>query len=86
MLTVSGTPIQTNRQPSAPATLSGVTRNGNQFQFTVTGTAGSNYVVQAATNLGLGSWTPVATNQSPFMFTDPNTGSSPQRFYRAIGQ
>jgi hypothetical protein len=56
----------------------------NQFQFTVTGTAGSNYVVQVATNLSTPTvWISLSTNASPFTFVDYNAQNFPQRFYRA---
>lgn len=56
----------------------------NQFQFTVTGIAGSNYVVQVATNLSPPTtWISLFTNASPFTFVDSNANSFPQRFYRA---
>ncbi len=54
----------------------------NQFQFTVTGTAGTNYIVQVSTNLATTDWRPVITNASPFTFIDTNANSFPQRFYR----
>jgi hypothetical protein len=53
----------------------------NQIQFTVTGTAGDNYAIDASTNLSTASWIPIFTNQSPFTFNDTNM--APQRFYRA---
>jgi hypothetical protein len=62
---VLGSPIMTN----------------NQIQFSITGTAGDNYAVDANTNLSTASWIPVFTNQSPFSFNDTN--KIPQRFYRA---
>jgi hypothetical protein len=56
----------------------------NQFQFTVTGSAGSNYVVQVATNLAAPTvWVSLLTNTSPFTFVDSNAQNFPQRFYRA---
>jgi len=56
----------------------------NQFQFTVTGSARSNYVVQVATNLAIPTtWVPLLTNASPFTFVDSNAQNFPQRFYRA---
>lgn len=51
------------------------------LQFTVTGTPGSTYVVEASTNLV--NWLPLKTNSSPFTFTDPNAVALPLRFYRA---
>ena len=54
----------------------------NQVQFAVNGTTGSNYVVQASTNLMAPVWIPVETNAAPFVFTETNL--FPQRFYRAM--
>lgn len=67
------------------ATLSSPTyTTDNQFQFTVTGTAGSNYAVQVATNFPVSSaWISLITNASPFTFVDSNAQNYPQRFYRA---
>jgi autotransporter-associated beta strand protein len=52
-----------------------------QFQFSVSGVPGYNYVVAASTNLI--DWTPLQTNISPFTFTDTNIVAIPDRFYRA---
>lgn len=73
--------IATNPPAAAPA-FSGMLLANNQFQFTVTGTAGSNYVVQAATNLAAPNWIPLATNPAPFLFAQSNLNLFPQRFYR----
>jgi hypothetical protein len=69
--------------PAAPPSLGSSGFTGNQFHFVVSGTAGSNYVVQVNTNLAGNSWTPVATNSAPFTFTESNANSFIQRFYRA---
>ena len=55
---------------------------GNQLQFTVSGLTGLTYVVQASPNLT--DWIRLATNTSPFTFTDNNFTNFPQRFYRAM--
>ena len=56
----------------------------NQFQFTVTGLVGSNYVVQVATNLSATTtWVSLLTNTSPFTFVESNAENFSQRFYRA---
>jgi len=81
MVTVSGTHIIS--APAAP-TLSAVTIDANSLQISVTGTAGSKYVLQATTNFSAGSWLPVVTNVSPFKFIESNTTAYPLRFYRAI--
>jgi endonuclease/exonuclease/phosphatase family metal-dependent hydrolase len=84
MVTVIGTTISASNPPPAAATLSASSLNGGQFQFMVTGTAGSNYVVQFSTNLGGSNWVSLQTNASPFSFVETNSGLSPQRFYRAL--
>jgi hypothetical protein len=65
----------------SPVLGSPVTMTNNQIQFTITGTAGNNYAIDASTNLSAANWVPILTNQSPFTFKDTNT--VPQRFYRA---
>jgi endonuclease/exonuclease/phosphatase family metal-dependent hydrolase len=83
MLTVIGVDIPPTT-PAFPALLSGVTFNSSsQFQFTVTGTVGSNYVVQTATNLAAPVWISVFTNTSPFVFTETAPPAA-SRYYRAI--
>ncbi|MEI9864670.1 MAG: immunoglobulin domain-containing protein [Limisphaerales bacterium] len=85
MVTVSGTSIPPNSTPAAPAVLSAPVFSIGQFQMLVTGTAGSNYVVQATTNLAPANWIGQFTNSSPFIFTDADL-TAPQKFYRAIVQ
>jgi hypothetical protein len=70
---------------SAPAgipSFSPLSFANNQVQFTINGTSGSNYVVQASTNLVAPVWIPIATNTAPFIFTETNPCL--QRFYRAM--
>lgn len=69
-----------------PATISSPAYTANtQFQFTVTGAPGSNYVVQVATNLSPPTtWVSLFTNTAPFTFVDSDAHSHPQRFYRAL--
>ncbi|HEX5221261.1 MAG TPA: immunoglobulin domain-containing protein [Verrucomicrobiae bacterium] len=71
--------------PVIPATLvSPAYTTNRQFQFSVVGTVGSNYVVQVATNLASPTtWLSLFTNVSPFTFVDSNAQNFPQRFYRA---
>jgi hypothetical protein len=71
--------------PAIAATLGSPTYTANnEFQFTVTGTAGSNYVVQVSTNLSANTdWVSLFTNASPFLFVDTNASNFPRRFYRA---
>lgn len=69
--------------PSVPVvTLTTATFVANSFSFTVTGTPGSNYVIQVSTNLSINNWASIYTNTAPFTFTNP--ANSPQSFYRAI--
>jgi hypothetical protein len=56
--------------------------SAGQFSFTVSGTAGSQYVVQASTNLV--NWVSLQTNTSPFNFVDANAHQFTRRFYRAL--
>ena len=63
---------------------------GNVLKLHSTGTAGSNYVLQAATNLNPPVlWIPVATNVADtngnWSFTDTNTADFSNRYYRVTG-
>jgi Fibronectin type III domain len=51
-----------------------------QYGFNITGIPGSQYIVQASTDLV--HWVSVQTNVSPFNFVDSNASQYPQRFYR----
>ena len=85
MVTVLGVDIPPANS-AGPAVLSGVGLSGSaQFRFTVTGTAGSNYVVQTATDLSAPVWASVLTNISPFTFTESGPAGN-SKFYRAIAQ
>jgi len=84
MVTVIGTTISASNPPPVAATLSTPVLSGGQFQFTVTGSAGSNYVVQASTNLSTSNWASLRTNSSPFSFVETNSSQYLQRFYRAV--
>ena len=66
--------------PVTPATLGAAANTGNQFSFSVSGVTGSQYVVQASTNLV--NWVCLETNTAPFTFTDTNAASFDQRYYR----
>jgi hypothetical protein len=81
---INSTSSSTN-PPAAPAVLSALNFDNGQFQMLVTGSAGSNYVVQVSTNLVTTNWIPLFTNISPFIFTDINL-TAPQKFYRATVQ
>lgn len=72
--------------PASVPSFSLITFVNNQFSFTVTGTSGTNYIVQAATNLTSPIWVPLITNPAPFVFIESNANSFEQRFYRGIVQ
>jgi uncharacterized repeat protein (TIGR01451 family) len=70
----------------APPPLTNIVENNNgTFQFTVNGTPGQEYIVEASTNLL--DWVRVYTNpppyNSPFTFTNANT-SIPDQFFIVI--
>jgi uncharacterized repeat protein (TIGR01451 family) len=77
---LSGTVTSLAGPPAAAPMLSLVSVVTNQLQFTLTGTAGSNYVIEAATNLPASAWTPVRTGAAPITYSQPVTNS--QRYYR----
>jgi sugar lactone lactonase YvrE len=56
---------------------------GGQFGFDLTGPAGQEAVLEGSSDLV--NWTPVWTNTltGPLSFSDPQSASNPQRFYRA---
>jgi hypothetical protein len=64
------------------ATLTSATTTTGGFNFSVNGTAASQYVVVASTNLIY--WVALATNTSPFVFTDTQSSQYSRRFYKAI--
>lgn len=80
----TATQVLTTNAPALPPALSAVVCTNHQFQFTVTGSPGTNYIVQTATNLAAPVWLSVATNVAPFSFTHLNIGQSPQSYYRAL--
>jgi fibronectin-binding autotransporter adhesin len=63
-----------------------VTLSNALFTFQLSGQPGSNYVIQASTNLM--DWLPIGTNQADgsglFQFIDANTMLFPMRFYRGL--
>jgi len=84
-LAVQGTVTELiTNPPAANPYLSSLTFTNNQFQFTLEGTVGSNYVVQASNNLSGTNWISLSTNAAPFQFTDSNVIAFPQRFYRGL--
>lgn len=64
-------------------TISAAQLNGAQFQFQLTGRAGSNYIIQASSNLLGNNWISILTNPAPFTFVETNFIGYPMRFYRA---
>jgi len=78
-------PLTTPTNPPAiTPTLSNPGLVGGQFQFMLTGTATSNYVIQATTNLQSGNWQAIRTNAAPFQFVETNALNWPQRYYRVV--
>ena len=64
-----------------------VNTSDGTFQLRFVGSIGSNYVLQASTDLS--SWTPIATNAATtnvLFFVDPNASNYPSRFYRMLQQ
>jgi uncharacterized repeat protein (TIGR03806 family) len=60
---------------------------GQQFQLGFAGVTGSNYVLQASTNLI--NWTPISTNNATtnfFNLLDPDATNFQERFYRVLQQ
>jgi hypothetical protein len=64
------------------ATISNPAYQSNVLTFLVSGTAGLSYTVQGSTDLT--QWVSLATNVSPFVFTDTNSGGLRGRFYRVV--
>jgi uncharacterized repeat protein (TIGR01451 family) len=77
---ITGTVAPLAGPPAVAPTLTLLSLTNNQFQFTLTGTTSSNYVVEVSTNLNSGAWSPVHTGASPILFLDPATND--QRYYR----
>ena len=79
-LVVEGTVTALAGPPAVAPVLSLLSVVSNQIQFTLTGTAGSNYVIEAATILSTNSWVPVQTSAAPILFARPATND--QQYYR----
>jgi len=84
MVTILGSSIPASNPPAQAPVLTNAALSGNQFQFLLTGTTGSNYIVQAAANLAVSNWISLRTNAAPFMFVETNVFVLPQRFYRGL--
>lgn len=80
----SASPANPPSAPAAAPALTNAAMSSSQFQFLLTGTTGSNYVVQATTNLGPANWISLRTNAAPFTFVESNVFDLPQRFYRGL--
>ena len=76
------TQVLATNPPAAVPMISQSVYVNNQFQLSVTGTSGSNYVVQAATNLTSPTWIPTWTNGAPFVFIYSNMMFFGLRFSR----
>lgn len=72
--------------PAQPPTLGQPAKNGGQFQFFISGSAGQNYTVQTSTNLGSTNWSLLLITNSPvnsFMVSDTNA-TNRARYYRVL--
>ena len=71
---------------SVVPTLTTLSMTNNRFALRLFGDAGKSYIIQASTNLGSSSWTPVVTNVAnggSFDYTNLITGGFSNRFFRA---
>ena len=58
----------------------------NSFNFLLLGKAGTNYIIQATTNLATTNWIPIYTNLATYgltFYADTNMRSDTNRFFRA---
>lgn len=72
---------------TTPAVLQIVRLPNGSLVLEVQGQPGREYLIQASTNLT--GWTTIATEVASggvIQFTDPDTGTNPVRFYRAVAQ
>lgn len=77
-------PLATTNPPALPPVLSNPVLIGGQFQFLLIGSPGSNYIVQAATDLSVSIWVSLRTNAAPFTYLESNVFTLPRRFYRGL--
>ena len=74
--------VQVDASVASPPQLSGaLIRGDGSFQLNITGNPGVTNIIQASTNLI--DWVNVYTNEAPFTFTNFDSSSYPERFYRA---
>jgi len=81
---VTSTAAVLNVNPPPPEFLSAAMLPNGQFQLLLSGMIGTNYTLEASTNLL--NWTPVATftmSNNPALITDPDATNFAERFYRA---
>ncbi|HLH56199.1 MAG TPA: chitobiase/beta-hexosaminidase C-terminal domain-containing protein [Verrucomicrobiae bacterium] len=95
-LTISASAFETNFDNSiavsaqffvSPLRFISETYSNQLMQMTFLGSIGTNYVLQASTNLQ--SWLPLITNSAQtnlLYFVDPNSSKYPNRFYRMMQQ
>jgi len=80
--------VRVNALTSPSATSGSATYSGGVFSVSAGGQVGPDYYLQATTNLTGGSWTTVASTNSPaslpVILSDPNAGLQPQQFYRIV--
>jgi endonuclease/exonuclease/phosphatase family metal-dependent hydrolase len=76
--------VTSSNPPAITPVLTNTLLVGSQFQFQLIGTTGSNYIVQATTNLSPVNWIALRTNAAPFTFVESNVFTLPQRFYRGM--
>jgi hypothetical protein len=74
--------VTTNVIAAVPV-ISAATYTNHQFSFIINGSVGSNYIIQASTNLAANNWITLATNVAPFLFIESNMNLFLQRFYRS---
>jgi hypothetical protein len=70
-----------------PLRFTSVAFSNGVFHMQLLGSTGSNYVLQASTNLH--TWTPLVTNSAStnvLYFVDPASSNYPSRFYRVLQQ
>ena len=78
------TQVLSTNAPAAAPTLALATSTSHQVILSLTGTPGTNYVVQAATDLTAPDWISLWTNSAPFDFIETNAAVFSQRYYRAL--